>query len=340
MVALGCIAFFGCGVPSRAQPAQSGSLSEVTFTNYTPLSGNAELARRLLSPLKNAQLQKMLANGAKLRDQAIDLSQEKFALYVPPRMPAAGYGLIVFVPPWNVERLPDEWGPVLDQYGIIFVSAVKSGNDQNVLARREPLALLGESNVAQRYRIDPSRIYIAGFSGGSRIALRLALGYPDVFRGAILNSGSDPIGNATVPLPPSDLFARFQETSHLVYLSGDQDTDIIAADTASLHSLRDYCVFHADQHNTMGGGHDAIGGAALSRALDILSEPADTDTARLTECRAAISSQMDAKLADVRSLIAAGKNTEARKLLDDIDAQYGGLAAPQTVELASKIAAP
>jgi predicted esterase len=336
MKRLGLATIVVLGLTALAR-AESGSLSEVTFANYSPLSGNAEMARRLLSPLKNAQLQKMLAGGAKLRDQAIDLSQEKFALYVPPRMPAAGYGLIVFVAPWNGALLPDGWGPVLDQYGMIFATAARSGNDQSALARREPLALLAEANVAQRYRLDSARIIVAGFSGGSRMALRIALGYPDVFRGAILNAGSDPIGDATIALPPRDLFARFQDMTHLVFLTGDEDRHNVAFDTASRHSLRDWCVLHVDQRTTMGGGHDPLDGTALSRALDILARPPDTDTAALAKCRAAIDSGLNAKLANVRSLITAGKNADAKQALDDVDAQYGGLAAPQIVDLAKKL---
>ncbi|HEX4158826.1 MAG TPA: hypothetical protein VHY79_10140 [Rhizomicrobium sp.] len=324
----------------HAWSATSGSLSEVTFASYSPLSSNAEMARRLLSPLKNARLQKILAGGARLSDQAIDLAREKFALYVPPRAPPGGYGLIVFVPPWDVARLPPGWGPVLDQYGMIFVTAARSGNDQNGLARREPLALLAEANVALRYRLDPARITIAGFSGGSREALRLALGYPDVFRGAILNAGSDPIGNATLPLPPRDLFARFQETTHLVFLTGDQDIRNITFDAASQHALRDWCVFHVDRRDTMGGGHDAIGGAALSRALDILAAPLDADTAQIASCRAAIDADKNAKLADVQSLIVAGRRDEARKLLTVIDAHYGGLAAPGIAAMSKALESP
>jgi hypothetical protein len=321
-----------------AQTAPPGRLSDVVFTAYSPLSGNVELARRLLTPLKDAQLQRMLANGVRLRDQPVDLSQETFALYVPPRPPANGFGLIVFVPPWNAARLPDGWGPVLDQYGMIFVSAARSGNDQSVLARREPLALLGEANVAERYRVDPARIYIAGFSGGSRVALRLALGYPDIFRGAILDAGSDPVGNIEAPLPPRDLLARFQETTHLVYLAGDNDAGAIAADTVSEHSLRDWCVFNVDDRTTMDTGHDAIGAAALSRALDLLAEPLQTDVPRLASCRAAIDAEVNAKLSDVRALITAGRRDDAKKALDDIDARYGGLAAPGSVDLAARLA--
>lgn len=56
--------------------------------------------------------------------------------------PPHGFALLVFVPPWQDARLPPEWAKVLDRYGAIFVSAARSGNDENVLGRREPLALL------------------------------------------------------------------------------------------------------------------------------------------------------------------------------------------------------
>ena len=64
-------------------------------------------------------------------------------LYVPAHPPPAGYGLLVFIPPWQEARLPAGWAPILDQAGIIFVSAAGSGNAEKPLARRIPLALLG-----------------------------------------------------------------------------------------------------------------------------------------------------------------------------------------------------
>src|SRR5437879_3459051 len=94
--------------------------------------------------------------------------------------------------------------------------AARSGNDASVLARREPLALLAAHNLMQRYPVDPERVYVGGFSGGARVAMRLALGYPDLFRGAILNAGSDPIGGAEIPLPPRDMFMRFQSSKRIV----------------------------------------------------------------------------------------------------------------------------
>lgn len=151
------------------------------------------------SPDRGANPALLAQSGKRLGDQPVNLADEKFAVYVPAQKPTGGYALLVFVPPWNDARLPDGWGPVLDQYGVIFVTAARSGNDANVFGRREPLALLAEQNVARRYAVNQARVLIAGFSGGSRVAMRLALAYPDLFHGAILNAGSDPVGSRTIP---------------------------------------------------------------------------------------------------------------------------------------------
>src|SRR5271163_4555754 len=106
----------------------AGTLNtDVVFTDNTPLSSNVELARRLLTPLTSAQLPALVAKtGKKLSEQPIDLAQEKFVVTVPTTKPANGYGLIVFVPPWDAGKVPEAWTDVLDQYGLIYVSESNS----------------------------------------------------------------------------------------------------------------------------------------------------------------------------------------------------------------------
>lgn len=342
MTIVGAVLSGSANIHALADPSSSsGALSEIRFADYTPLSSNMELARRTLSPLQAAALPKFLAQkGERLREQPIDLAQESFALYVPAREPPEGYGLVVFVPPWDAARLPDGWGTVLDGKGLIFVSAARSGNDQSAVGRREPLAVMAEQNVARRFRIDPERIYIAGFSGGSRVALRLALAYPDLFRGAVLNASSDPIGTAAIRLPPKELFLQFQEKSHLVYVTGDRDTARVAWDLASMHSLRDWCVFDVEDQTNDFTGHDVMSPEALSRALDSLAKPIEDDPGRLATCRAGIAAELESKLRQVRALISAGDREGARDLLNDVDTRFGGLAAPQTLEMEDELDRP
>jgi Esterase PHB depolymerase len=327
-----------CG---SAGAAPVGLQTDVRFTDYSPLSGNAELARRLLSPLTVAKIPQALARaGAGLSAQPIDLAGERFVIYVPPVPPPGGYGLMVFVPPWPEAKLPLGWAPVLHRYGLIFVSAARSDNETSALARREPLALLAEQNIVRRYKVDPQRVYVAGFSGGSRIAMRLALGYPDVFRGALMNAGSDPIGDGDIPLPPRDLFQQFQQSTRLVYVSGQRDVVAVGRDGGSAQSMRNWCVFDLEAEVTPWVSHAAADPAALDHALDALTHPRPPDPGKLAACRAGLETKVTAELDQAQALIARGHRPEAQKLLEKIDRRFGGLAAPRSVELSGEAGGP
>ncbi len=320
------------------ETAVTGLQSDVVFSDYTPLASSAELLRRLLSPLTALQVGRKLAHSAvALRDQPIDLAQERFTVYVPPQPPARGYGVLVFVPPWENAMLPRGWAAILDRHGVIFVSAANSGNGANVLDRREPLALLGVHNVMQRFRVDPERIYIGGYSGGSRVAMRLALAYPDIFRGAFLNAGSDPIGDPQTPLPPAEIFSRFQETTRLVYISGQNDAVNVDKDAASSRSMLEWCVFDWYAERSAWTGHEVAGPAVFSRALDMLNKHAEPRSARLGNCRLRIDQELGKQIDQANDLLAAGNVEGARRLLVKIDTHYGGLAAPRSVDLAARM---
>jgi pimeloyl-ACP methyl ester carboxylesterase len=310
---------------------------DTVFTDVTPLAGNAELSRRLLTPLTVVQMQKVLAReGQTLGGQPVAIADEKFILHLPPTEPATGYGLMVFVPPWRDARLPKGWAGLLDAHGMIFVSAAASGNDQYDMSRRLPLAVAAAHNVMRRYKIDPARVFAAGMSGGSRVAMRLALGYPDIFRGALLNAGSDVPGSKMASVPPRELFARFQENSRLVYLTGERDTVNLDADRRSNSAMRKLCMFNTDSIVMRGLGHETADAASLSRGLAALLAPAAPDAPALQACRTGIESEMTAKLDQVDRLLAEGRRDDARTLLYETDERFGGLAAPRSLELEAR----
>jgi hypothetical protein len=322
-------------------PVANGLQRDVVFTDYSPLSRSAELIRRLLSPLNALRVNQMSTQpGHAIREQPLDLAHEKFVLYVPAAAPPHGYALLVFVPPWEEATVPPTWLSTLDRHGMIYVSAANSGNDADVLDRRVPLALLAAQNIIKRYPIDPQRIYIGGFSGGSRVAERIALGYPDLFHGALLMAGSDPIGKAQLTLPPSALFQQFQDTTRLVYLTGQQDDAHLDMDRQSQQSMRDWCVFHVATVGAPWSGHEVVTPAPLNHALDVLDKPVQPDPAKPADCRAHIDQALTAQLQQAESLLASGKPDAAHTLLNKIDTRYGGLAAPRSLDLAKKIDAP
>ena len=184
---------------------------EVGFTETTPLASNRVLAERMLTPLAAAAIPRRLAAlGEGLREQPIDLAVERFRVHVPPTAPAGGYGILVFVPPWDDNRLPEGWAAALDARGVIFVSPTHAGNDATSLGRREPFAILAAINVIKLYPVNAARVFVAGFSGGAKVAVRLAIAYPDLFHGAFLDAGADPLGEPDFPLPARALFERFR----------------------------------------------------------------------------------------------------------------------------------
>ena len=334
-VLLAALALASYAVAADAHPTATGSQREVVFTDYSALSSSSELMRRLLSPLNALRLRRTLAqSGKRLREQPIDLSHESFAVYVPAGpAPAQGYALLVFVPPWPQATVPQNFIRALDRHGMIFVTAAQSGNDSNVMDRRIPLALLAEQNIVRRYRINPRRIFIGGLSGGSRMALHIALAYPDVFRGALLNAGSDPIGDAQMVLPPADLFTRFQEATRLVYLTGGKDQLNLDADAHSRRSLQHWCVFDlTNEPNAMPWtGHQLADPVALDRALDALEKHVSVDPERLAQCRKRIDQELTTQEGQLGKLVTTHQDDAARVLLDKIDTRFGGLAAPQSV---------
>jgi dienelactone hydrolase len=318
--------------------APVGQQSNVTFSDYPAQAESSELLRRLASPLTVVELGRLLAKSGKtLAERSLDLGKERFLVYAPPHAPAKGYGILVFVPPWDDARLPPSWAGVLDKFGVIYVSAANSGNDARPVERREPLALIAEHNIARRYPVDPDRIYVGGFSGGSRVALRLALGYPDVFRGVLLNAGSDPIGDISAPLPSRDLFARFQSATRLVYATGGKDEAGLAGDIDSVSSMRRWCVAGISTEAMPYAGHQAADPAILAHALSDLQTPVRSDPAKQAACQSAIDRDLTRALDEVEALVAAGKNDEARRRLIQLDARFGGLAAPGSIELAGKL---
>src|SRR5229473_5610555 len=70
----------------------TGLQSDVVFSDYSPLSSSAELLHRLVSPLSAVRVGKRLAHSTvALRDQPVDLAQERFTIYVPSHPPTQGY---------------------------------------------------------------------------------------------------------------------------------------------------------------------------------------------------------------------------------------------------------
>jgi hypothetical protein len=133
-----------------------------------------------------------------------DPANEKFLVHVPPNYEGKrDFGLLVFIPANNAfAQLPAGWDRVLAEHHLMLVAPQAAGNDQPN-DRRYGLAVLGADEMLTHYRIDPSRIYAAGFSGGARIANHLGFYQNDVFHGTIQNCGADFYRHVPQTNPPA-----------------------------------------------------------------------------------------------------------------------------------------
>ena len=84
-------------------------------------------------------------------------------------------------------------------------------------------------------------------------------------------------------------------------------------------------------------GHEVAGPAVFDRALDMLDKHAEPKAARLNRCRLRIDQELGKQIDQTNDLLAAGDVDGARRLLDKVDAHYGGLAARRSVDLAIRL---
>ena len=193
--------------------------------------------------------------------------------------------------------------------------------------------------VRARFPVDDERVHVMGFSGGSGVAEIVALAYPDIFRGAVLNAGDDPIdGQEGIYKPPADLFRVFQH-SRIVYITGDQDEENVRQDDVSRASMRAACVLDVKTVVALRIGQQPLDAPSLDRALDALEEPRAVDPAEIARCDARVEREISAELRKAAAAIARGDRTGARHLIDALDARFGGLAAPRILALEAQLAA-
>ena len=216
----------------------------------------------------------------------LDPASERFFIHIPADYAGdVPYGLIVFTDAdETVTQVPSGWAGILDSRHFLFVAAENSGNDQDT-NRRLGLAVLGALEMMKRYRLDPTRVYAAGFSGGARMAGFLGFYQPEVFRGTIQNCGADfykPVRTvyasswlSTTGQPYGVFDGNAEEIARarqvrFVLITGTNDfrrgniLDIY-------HGGFSREQFKAKLFDVPGMGHDTCDGPTLAAALDFLA---------------------------------------------------------------------
>lgn len=315
-------------------------LADQIFDRYSPLAAADEFSRRVFSPTTADRLERFQQYlGKRAIAQTVDLKDERFDLFLPSRKPEHGYGLIVFVSPIARWPLTYDWKKVLDRSGYIYVSAQRSGNSQNVYERRIPLALHALENVKARYPIDPERVIISGFSGGSRTAIRIAAAYADQFTGALLIGGAKVMGEEDFAPPPVEIMTQLQRRMRVVYSTGAHDMPNLRLDGRSREALISRCVAGVYKISEANISHEVPNRKILERVLKRLEQPLDDAAlAAQADCAVALAQRVEADVSAAEQAWQAGDKARAGELLGAADLAWGGLASARLVSLARQVA--
>lgn len=113
-------------------------------------------------------------------------TSQRYEFFEPetPRGAKTGRPLVLFI---SASDNPVGWAnleAVCKQKGLLFASPFEAGNN-TPLPRRVRIVLDVLDDIRRKHVVDPDRTYLAGFSGGGRVACGIAFALPELFGGVM-----------------------------------------------------------------------------------------------------------------------------------------------------------
>ena len=171
-------------------------------------------------------------------------------------------GVLVYVSPGNSGELPEQWRPVLDEKRLTWIAADDFGNSRPT-AERVLAAVMALRLARKLHATDENRLYIAGMSGGGRVASVAIAQFPQLFNGAIFMVG------ANFDAPKEARLRELFTTRRLVFVTGSRDFN-----RRELRAVRDRYQEHGITRilwiDEPGFGHEPANGPQLVQAIDFL----------------------------------------------------------------------
>ncbi|MGE3806497.1 MAG: hypothetical protein AB7K24_17660 [Gemmataceae bacterium] len=146
-----------------------------------------------------------------------DSTKQTYDLFVPESYNASKpAGLILFVSAGNGPAGQKNFEAACNKNNLLFASPYNAGNGVDT-KQRVRIVLDVLDDVRKKYNIDPDRTYIAGFSGGGRIACGIAFALPELFGGVIGVCASGNLRDEPY------LRHRVMERLNVAFLTGEND---------------------------------------------------------------------------------------------------------------------
>ncbi len=212
---------------------------------------------------------------------AYDVSKEEFEILIPETDGKSGSpGLFIWIHSGNSPQIPKEWEPVLANLGLVFVGAKNSGNPRNVFDRIR-LAIDANHNVRKHLNIDGRRVYVSGFSGGSRVASMLGVAWGEMFSGTICCMGVNFYTDVVAPdgksyglnyLPDEGLLPLVKEHCRFALITGEKDFNLSNTLGVFENGFQKEGFKHSRAFVIPGHGHQPPPADWLEKAIRFLDE--------------------------------------------------------------------
>ena len=178
-----------------------------------------------------------------------------------PENPGAS-GVLVFVSPRDSGEPPAQWLSVLEQKRLLWIAADGFGNERPT-AGRMLAAVMALKLVQQKYDVDARRAYVAGMSGGGRVASKVITHFPQLFAGAFCIVGAD------FWMPTDTKLAALVASRRYVFLTGTEDFNRHELQAVQKRYLG-AGVSQVLLIDAPGFGHELASPEQLARAIDFL----------------------------------------------------------------------
>jgi predicted esterase len=254
------------GQPAAEPKIKFGERAKISFKEGTPMAGADQLKMRLRSAETPAGL---------------DLTRESYEVIVPRSYKKeVPHGLFIWISPNDQCALPADWEKVLAERKLIFIGALKSGNNREVFGRMQ-LAITANDQMRQMFNIDPARVYLSGHSGGSRVASMLAVAYADMFSGAVCfmgvnfffpTQGKDGTTYEARYIPHPEIAMIAQNESRIALVTGSKDFNFDNTTVIYEQGFKTNAFKHVKLFDIPGQGHGAPAKEWLEKALEFLDE--------------------------------------------------------------------
>ena len=271
------VVLWSAGRAAAASPEIAGSKTnelgpgpqEVRFVDSAPYSDATNISRHL---------------GYTVELPAYSVTNESFRVLVPGATPTNhSWGLLVWISPNDNSEIPADWQTELSNHGLLFVSALHSGNSRHPLDRFR-LALDATCNMCRHYNVDRRHIYVGGFSGGARMASMLGVGYGDIFTGTLCVCGVNFYTSLAISggkyypgtyVPDPGVLLRAKRNDRFVLLTGENDENRENTKSANMTGFKREGFRNVLYLEVPGMGHAMPDGRVLAQALEYLASGKD-----------------------------------------------------------------